>query len=279
MRLTRGQHAAHWAFAAPALAMMALVNLVPVGQALWFGRDYARVFRDAQLLSVLGNTAVFTAVSVSLELLIGLGMALLLVKPFPGRGWVRAAVLIPWALPTAIMAMAWQWIFNSEYGVLGDLLWRLGLSKTPHIPWLASPGTAMAACILADVWKTAPFMALLIMSGLATIPAELYEAAWMDGAGRWGQFTMITLPLLLPTLSVAALFRAIHAFGIFDLVVVLTGGGPGGRTKMMAQYVCDTVFRYLDFGYGCTLTIVMALCLTATAGLIFLATGGRRRAA
>jgi len=137
----------------------------------------------------------------------------------------------------------------------------------------------MAACILADVWKTAPFMALLIMSGLATIPAELYEAAWMDGAGPLRQFTLITLPLLAPTLSVAVLFRSIHAFGIFDLVVVLTGGGPGGRTKMMAQYVCDTVFRYVDLSYGCTLTVVMAACLALTAGAIHLATGRVRGAA
>lgn len=270
---------AHWAFAVPALVMMALVNLIPVGQAVHLSSGFSRLPYDSRLWIVLKNTCFFTACSVSLELLLGLAVALVLVRPFPGRGWVRASVLIPWALPTAIMAMAWRWIFNADYGVFGDLLFRLGVVSDPHIPWLASAGTSMFACILADVWKTTPFMALLLMSALATIPKDLYEAADIDGAGPVRQFFIITLPLLKPTIALAVIFRAIQAFGIFDLVWVLTGGGPGGKTQTIALYAYDMVFRYLDLGYGCTLTLVMAACLALMAALTLLTAGYSRKKA
>jgi multiple sugar transport system permease protein len=233
----------NWLYAAPALALMAAVNLVPILQTFQYASEFGRLSADAQLKRVLWNTATFTFWSVSLELLLGLAMALLLIRPFKGRGAVRAAVLIPWALPTAIMAMAWRWILNSEYGVLGHLLYKFGLSSTPNIPWLASPGHAMAAAVMADVWKTAPFMAILLMSGLAAISQDLYEA-------------------------LAVVFRAIQAFGIFDLIYVLTGGGPGGRTQTIALYVYDTVFRYQELGYGSALTLVMAGCLMALAAVV-----------
>ena len=166
------------------------------------------------------------------------------------------------------MAMAWRWILNSQYGVLGYILFNFGLSDTPNIPWLASPGYAMMGAVLADVWKTTPFMAILLMSGLAAIPKDLYEAASIDGAGPVRQFFMITLPLLTPTIALSVFFRAIHAFGIFDLIYVLTGGGPGGRTQTIALYVYDTVFRYQELGYGCALTLVMAGCLMAFAAAV-----------
>lgn len=261
---------AGWWYAAPALALMALANVVPIGQCLWWSQGFHKLLSDGRLREALSNTAVFTGASVTLELVLGLAMALVLMRPFQGRSFVRAAVLIPWALPTAVMAMGWRWIFNADYGVFGDLLHKLRLVSDPHIPWLASPSTAMAACIVADVWKTTPFMAILLMSGLATIPGELYEAAALDGAGAVRRFTLITLPLLVPTMALAVLFRAIHAFGIFDLIWVLTGGGPGGRTRMIALYVCDTVFRYLDLGYGYALTLVMAGCLFVLAGVLSL---------
>lgn len=257
-----------WAYALPALALMTLVSAVPIIQTFYLSGGFQRIPTDGRLWASLGNTATFTAVSVGLELVFGLGMALLLHQAFPGRGLARAAVLLPWALPTAIMAMGWRWIFNSDYGVMGDLLCRLGIVSDPHIPWLASPGYAMAACVLADVWKTAPFMAVLFLSGLAAIPRELYEAAVMDGAGPVRRFFLVTWPLLKPTVAVAVIFRAIQAFGVFDLVWVLTGGGPGGRTQTIALYIYDTVFRYLDLSYGCALTVVMAACLAAMAGSV-----------
>jgi multiple sugar transport system permease protein len=267
--VTRQPGRIYWLYAAPAVALMALVNLVPIARTFTLSSGYDRVLQDPSLRSVLGNTAVFTAWTVSIELVLGLALAMILVQKFPMRGFVRAAALIPWALPTAVMAMAWRWIFNSEYGVFSDLLYKLHLSSTPQIPWLSSPGQAMFACVFADVWKTTPFMAILLMSGLASIPQELYEAADIDGAGPVRRFFLITLPLLKPTIALAVMFRAIQAFGIFDLIYVLTGGGPGGRTRMIGLYIYDTVFRYQEMGYGCTLSLVMAGALIAGAAVLF----------
>jgi multiple sugar transport system permease protein len=247
----------YWLYAAPALALMALVNAVPIGETAALAGSFGRLPRDPSLWRALRNTAEFTAWTVSLELALGLALALLLSRSFRGRGLVRAAALVPWALPTAVMAMAWRWIFTSESGPLAD--------------WLATPGRAMAACVLADVWKTAPFMAILLLAGLAGIPGELYEAAAIDGAGPVRRFFLITLPMLRPTIALAVLFRAVQSFGIFDLIWVLTGGGPGGRTRMIALYVYDTVFRYQELRYGCALTLVMAGCLAALAAAVLAA--------
>ncbi|MEK7858618.1 MAG: sugar ABC transporter permease [Elusimicrobiota bacterium] len=259
-----------WLYAAPALLLMGLVSVVPIGQTFTMAGGFDRIGGDATLWRVLRNTGFFTFWTVSLELVLGLAIAMLLTRPFPGRGFVRAAVLIPWALPTAIMAMAWRWIFNSEYGVMGDLLFKLHLVASPNIPWLAAPGPAMFACIFADVWKTTPFMAILLMSGLAAIPKDLYEAAGIDGAGPVKQFFIITWPMLKPTIALAVLFRAIQSFGVFDLIYVLTGGGPGGRTQTIALYIYDIVFRYQEMAYGCAVTLVMAGCLCLFAGGLFL---------
>lgn len=272
MRETGKQAAVNWLYAAPALALMAVVNLLPIFETFRLAGEFGRLDSDARLWPVMRTTLSFTVVTVALELVAGLAMALVLWTPFRGRGLARASVLIPWALPTAVMAMAWRWIFNADYGVMGDLFWRLGLSDTAKIPWLADATHAYWACVLADVWKTAPFMAVLLMSGLAGIPDELYEAAAIDGAGPVRRFFLVTLPLLKPTIAVAVVFRAISAFGIFDLIYVLTGGGPGGRTQTIAVYVYDTVFRYQELAYGCALTLVMAACLVVMAGILLFVT-------
>lgn len=246
--------ASYWLWAAPALALMALVDAAPIGETAALSGSFGRLARDPSLRHALLNTGLFTAWTVSLELVAGLALALLLSRPFRGRGLVRAAALVPWALPTAVMAMAWRWIFTAERG--------------PFAGWLAAPRTALAACVLADVWKTAPFMAILLLAGLAAIPQELYEAAGIDGAGPVRRFFLITLPLLRPTIALAVLFRAVQSFGVFDLVWVLTGGGPGGRTRMIGLYVYDTVFRYQELRYGCALTLVMAACLALIAAAV-----------
>lgn len=266
----RRSPAVDWLYAAPALALMGLVNLLPVGETFRLAGEFNRLGGDARVWSSLKTTLLFTGATVSLELVLGLAMALMLRRSFPGRSLARAAVLLPWALPTAVMAMAWRWIFNADHGVLGDLLFRAGLSATPHIPWLADPTRAFWACVLADVWKTTPFMAVLLMSGLAAVPEELHEAAAIDGAGPVRRFFLVTLPLLKPTIAVAVIFRAIQSFGIFDLIYVLTGGGPGGRTQTIALYVYDTVFRYQELAYGCALTLLMTACLVLmAAGTLF----------
>ena len=202
-------------------------------------------WRDGRFLASLRNTAVFTAASVSLETLLGLAVALLLHRTFRGRGLVRAITLLPWALPTAVMALAWAWVFNDSFGVANDLLLRLGLVAQP-VAWLSSPGSAMAALVVADVWKTTPFVALIVLAGLQGIPLEVLEAARLDGLSAWQRFRRVILPLLVPSILAAILFRAVQAFGAFDIVYVMTGGGPGGSTETVSLYAFQTYFRYLD---------------------------------
>lgn len=270
--MTRRTGAVDWLYVAPALAVMAVVSVLPIFETFRLAGEYHRLAVDTRFWPVMKTTLSFTAVTVALELLLGLLTALVLWSPFAGRGFVRAAVLIPWALPTAVMAMAWRWIFNADYGVMGDLAFRLGLVASPQTAWLADASSAFWAIVLADVWKTAPFMAVLLMSGLASIPDELYEAAAIDGAGPVRRFFLITLPLLKPTIAVAVIFRAISAFGIFDLIYVLTGGGPGGRTQTLSVYVYDVVFRYQELAYGCALTVAMAGVLVIMAAALLAVT-------
>jgi multiple sugar transport system permease protein len=223
--------------------------------------NYIRLINDGRFFQTLRTTLFFTFVSVAIELLLGLGFALLLNQRFRGRGLARAAVLIPWALPTAVLAWAWSWIFNDQFGVLNDLLHRCGLLAHP-IAWLGRGPTALFAIIFADVWKTAPFVTIILLAGLQNIPAELHESAAIDGAGSWKRFLFITLPLLAPSIAVTLLFRAIQSFGIFDLVFIMTGGGPGGATETLAIYSYNTYLRYLDFGYG-SATIVTSFVIMA----------------
>jgi multiple sugar transport system permease protein len=269
--------AVDWLYVAPALLVMGVVSLLPIFETFRLAGEYHRLAVDTRFLPVMRTTLSFTFVTVGLELLLGLVMALVLWTPFQGRGLVRAAVLIPWALPTAVMAMAWRWIFNADYGVMGDLLYRLGLVASPQTAFLADARSAFWAIVLADVWKTAPFMAILLMSGLAAIPDELYEAAAIDGAGPVRRFFTVTLPLLRPTIAVAVIFRCIQAFGIFDLIYVLTGGGPGGRTQTLSVYVYDVVFRYQELAYGCALTVAMAGVLVLMASVLLVVTKERPR--
>ena len=163
------------------------------------------------------------------------------------------------------MALAWAWIFHDTFGMANDLLARLGLVHAP-VAWLARPATAMAALVVADSWKTTPFVALVVLAGLQGIPPELLEAARVDGASAWQRFRRITLPLLAPSLLVALLFRGVQAWGAFDVVYVMTGGGPGGSTETLALYAYQSWFRYLDFGYGAAVAVqgmLLALALAA----------------
>ncbi|HHP7232356.1 MAG TPA: carbohydrate ABC transporter permease, partial [Xenococcaceae cyanobacterium] len=175
--------------------------------------------------------------------------------------------IIPWALPTAIMGLAWAWIFNDRFGVANDILQRLGLIET-GINWLGEPGLAMIALIIADVWKTTPFISIILLAGLQSISLDLYEAHKIDGASPWQSFSQITLPLLMPQIAIALLFRFAQAFGIFDLVQVMTGGGPAGSTETVSIYIYSTVMRYLDFGYGAALVVATFVSLITTVALV-----------
>ena len=208
-----------------------------------------RPWGDGRFVTSLRNTALLTGASVALETILGVAAALLLHGTFRGRGVVRAITLLPWALPTADMALAWAWIFNDSFGVANDLLRRAGLVAQP-VAWLSSSGSAMAALVVAEVWKTTPFVALIVLAGLQGIPLEVLEAARLDGLTAWQGFRRVVLPLLVPSILAAVLFRAVQAYGAFDIVYVMTGGGPGGSTETVSLYAFQTYFRYLDPAYG-----------------------------
>lgn len=261
-----------WLLVVPALLLLLLVFAYPILRAFWSslflenlgtqlqpvfaGLDnYTRLILDGRFWQSLWNTAVFTIASVILELLLGMGIALVLNQSFRGRGALRTIAILPWALPTAVMALAWAWIFNDQFGVWNDMLLRLGLIEAP-VNWLGNPSLAMLTIIAADVWKTTPFISILLLAGLQSIPQDLYEAHAIDGASPWQNFYRITLPLLMPQILIALLFRVAQAVGIFDLVQVMTGGGPAGSTETVSIYIYATVMRYLDFGYGAALVVV-----------------------
>lgn len=201
----------------------------------------------------LAQTSEFTIVSVTLELALGLAAALLLNRVIRGRTAMNSAVIMPWALPTVVAATMWSLILNDRIGLVNSVLGRLGLIREPLV-WLG-PHLAMVSVILADVWKTTPFVAVILLAGLKSIPGTYYEAAELDGAGRWQVFRSITLPLLKPFIAVALLFRVMDAFRIFDLIWVLTGGAS--RTETVSIYVYKTLFRYADLGYGSAMTVAL----------------------
>jgi len=269
-----------WTLIAPAFLLLLAVIVVPILRVLWLsfqhadlvghqqfayaGLDqYLRLWHDPRWFAALGNTVMFTFSSVAAELLLGLAFALLLHRAFRGRGFVRALVTLPWVLPTAIMALAWAWIANDSFGVANDILRRLGLLHAP-VAWLGHPATAMTTLVLADTWKTTPFVTLVLLAGLQGIPETVTEASRLDGLTSWQRVTRVTLPLLLPSVLVAGLFRLIQAYGAFDLIYVMTGGGPGGSTETVSLYAYRNYFRYLDFGYGSALA-VQAVALVALA--------------
>lgn len=283
-----------WLLILPALLLLLFVFAYPIGRAFWLSlftknlgtelqpifsglENYGRMAGDGRFWQSFWTTAAFTSASVFLELLLGMGIALVLNQPFLGRGLVRTTALLPWALPTALIGLAWAWIFNDQFGVVNDILLRLGLIRN-GINWLGDPTLAMIAVIFADVWKTTPFISILLLAGLQSISADLYEAHSIDGATPWQNFTRITLPLLMPQILIAVLFRFAQAFGIFDLIAVMTGGGPGGATEVVSLYIYSTVMRYLDFGYGAALVVVTFLLLiTAVAIASFLLSKSRAR--
>jgi multiple sugar transport system permease protein len=272
-----------WILLIPALLLLLFVFGYPIARAFWLslfaknlgtelqpvfsGLDnYVRMAGDGRFWQSFWTTTVFTTASVVLELLLGLAIALVLNQRFLGRSLVRTSAIIPWALPTALIGLAWAWIFNDQFGVVNDILLRTGLIET-GINWLGDPVLAMIALIFADVWKTTPFISILLLAGLQSISPDLYEAHSIDGATPWQSFRKITLPLLMPQILIALLFRFAQAFGIFDLIAVMTGGGPGGATEVVSLYIYSTVMRYLDFGYGAALVVVTFMLLIAAVAI------------
>lgn len=236
---------------------------VPVGLANW-----QRLIGDGRFWQDAAQTLRFAVVSVGLELLLGLAIALLLHQSWRGRGLVRSLSLLPWALPTTVMALGWRWILNDPNGPINGVLQSLGL---PSLPFLASTQLAWLAVVLADTWKTTPFVALLLLAGLQMIPADLYEAFALEGGRPWQGLRRITLPLLRPYVFIALIFRLAQALGVFDLVAVLTGGGPASSTESLALYAYLNAMRFLDFGYSATVMLGMFVLLLVSALLLVLA--------
>ncbi len=262
--------------AAPAILTILVIAVIPLAQTIldslfqislkfenaprpFIGLDnYRSVLDDDSWLNALRVTGVVAGASVAAELVLGMIVALLIDRSFRGRGLVRASVLVPWALTTVVSAKMWAWIYDGRYGLANDLLMKVHLIDQPII-FLVRPEVTIWAMVAAEIWKTTPFMALLLLAGLQLIPHELYEAAALDGASRWQAFWRVTLPLLRPTILVALLFRTIDAVRMFDLPRVLTNGGPGRSTETVVLYTYNTFFTSLNFGYGSTLAVVIFL--------------------
>ncbi len=263
-----------WKLVAPALAVILLIALFPLGWTAWEslhlhdlrmpwrGRpfvglgNYAQIAGDARFWFALLHTTFFTIASIALELVLGLFLALAMNRAFRGRGLVRAAVLVPWAIPTVVSALLWRFLFDAQAGIANAVLVSVGVLDHPLV-WFVHAWSAWIPVILADVWKTTPFVALLLLAGLQNIDASLYEAAAVDGADAWWQLRRITLPLLKPALLVVLIFRTLDAFRVFDLIYVLTGGGPGTSTEPLALYTFTALLQNLEFGYGSALSIVV----------------------
>lgn len=235
--------------------------------------NYRALLEDRIALHSLINTLIFVFSTTILEILFGLVIALAINRHFKGRGVVRAAVLIPWAVPTVVASQMWRFIFNDKYGLLNYILH--GSNTSTYTAWLAYPSTAFMAIVAADVWKTSSFAGLLILAGLQLIPDELYEAAKIDGASSWQQFRNITLPLIKPAILIALLFRTMDAFRVFDLVFVMTQGGPADATNVLQFYGYKKIFTEGFMGYGSTIS-VLVFAITFIVSLIYIKTVGTR---
>jgi len=220
--------------------------------------NFVMVLKDSRVWHTLYITLFFTVISVGFELVLGLILALIMNKAIAGRGLIRTFSLIPWAIPTSVAALMWAYMFNGSSGIIAIILEQIGVISKSTDLMLTSKG-ALWAIICADVWKTTPYMALLLLAGLQVIPLSLYESSSIDGANKWRQFVNITLPLLKPSILVALLFRTLDAFRVFALIYVLTGGGPGGTTESISIYAYKTMFAQTRFGYGSAMILIMAI--------------------
>jgi len=285
-RLTRQRIRSAWLFMAPMLIVLTLVAGWPLLRTMWFGFtdanlsdlqaaefvgfvNYYYLLTDPDWWSAVRNTLVFTGASLILETILGMAIALTLNAHFRGRGLLRAAVLIPWAIPTVVSAQMWNWMYHDVFGVINEVLKMLGLITEP-IAWTASPDTALLAIIMVDVWKTTPFMALLLLAGLQMLPQECYESARVDGVHPVKVFFKITLPLLRPALMVAVIFRALDALRIFDLIYVMSGNNKD--TMSMSVYARQQLVDFQDVGYGSAAATLLFLII-AMITVIYLTLG------
>lgn len=221
--------------------------------------NYQKLFQDDIFIKAITNTVKFTVVAVSLETLLGMIIALAIHSQFRGRGLVRTSMLVPWAIPTVVSSLLWTWMLNDNYGIINALLVNLGFDQFQGFPWTVRPSTALWSVVAVDVWKTTPFMALLLLAGLQIIPSDIYEASTVDGASKWKQFWQMTLPLLKPTLVVALIFRTMATFMVFDMIFVIQGTAT--KTISLAVFTFQEVSAKQKIGYGSASAVIIFLCI------------------
>jgi trehalose/maltose transport system permease protein len=278
-KLRRRQTRVAWLLLLPALATVAFVAIYPLGKTIyqsftnqeflagitptkWVGFDNyfgpTGVIHDTIFKNAIIETIKFTVITVTIEFALGLLIALVVNSHFKGRGLMRAVMLVPWAIPTVVAAKMWQWMLDDVYGVINDLGIRLHLISHPHA-WISDPATSLAAVSAVDIWKTTPFVALLLLAGLQVIPGDLYEAASVDGANAFQQFLRITFPLLKPAILVTLIFRTLDALRVFDVFAVFFGNRPD--TQTMAIYAQSTIVGDGHVGYGAAVSVAIFLII------------------
>jgi trehalose/maltose transport system permease protein len=293
-KLQRSRIRAAWIFLAPMLIVLALVAGWPLARTIWFSftdadlnnlsdyrfiglenylanyeGEWSGVLVDPAWWQAVWNTVWFTLVSVSIETVLGVIVALVLHRAFPGRGLVRAIVLVPWAIPTVVSARMWNWMLHDQFGVVNDMLLRIGAISAP-VAWTAHAGTALWAVVMVDVWKTTPFMALLVLAGLQMLPGDIYEAARVDGIHPVRVFFRVTLPLIRPALLVAVIFRALDALRVFDLIYVLTANAAD--TRSMSVYARQQLVEFQEVGMGSAASTLVFLII-ALLTVVYLVAG------
>jgi multiple sugar transport system permease protein len=263
----------------PALVLLLGIVAYPIGRAIWlsFHRleilqpdlsqyvaldHYRDLLQDPVLRIALQNSFVWVAGVVLFQFLGGLIGALILNRQFPGRAIARGLALIPWATPSVLVALMWTWMLDGNYGLVNDLLVKVGILSR-YQPWLAQPWSALPGVMLADVWQGIPFFAVMLLAALQAIPEDLFEAARIDGASAWRVFRHVTLPLLVPTILITTMLRMIWTANYMDLIMIMTGGGPGYSSLTVPLHAYYTAYKRLDFGYGATIAIVQVAILAA----------------
>ena len=261
----------------PALVLLLGIVAYPIGRAIWLSfhrleilqpdltryvalENYRALLQDPILRIALQNSGVWVVGVVVFQFLGGLVGALILNRQFPGRALVRGLALIPWATPSVLVALMWTWMLDGNYGLINDLLVKAGILPRFQ-PWLAQPWSALPAVMLADVWQGIPFFAVMLLAALQAIPEDLFEAARIDGASPWRVFRHITLPLLLPTILITTMLRMIWTANYMDLIMIMTGGGPGYSSLTIPLHAYYMAYKRLDFGYGSTIAIVQVAIL------------------
>jgi multiple sugar transport system permease protein len=275
---------------APTLAVLVALSIYPLVYAIkvsfqtdtssgvrWSLQNFSRLVSDQFFLSALAHTLVYAVIALTVEFLIGLGLAVLLNRQMRGRSFFRATLLIPMMLPPVVVGVVWRLMLNPNFGAINGTLKGFGVN-TEALTWTASPTLAFASIIAVDIWQWTPFMFLILLAGLQAIPDEPYEAALIDGSTAWQTFRNITLPLLKPAILIALLLRTMDLLRVFDQIFILTEGGPGSATETISLYIYRTAFRFSDFGYAAAMSFVLLL-LTNSISLVYIRLLGKQEAA